>query len=730
MGHFHKSGQANITNGKLGTTTNYSLGSTGTTKYNLNPNGATVTTHYTLGGTPFTKTLRAGETIQHNWQLGPTGTTSYNMGAGNSKTLKYTLDPGGDVIESNGRLSGKTGTASYTLGAGSSSQVSATLGSGSTQSYTLGEGGSATINMVTVDGPISVTLGPGDSSSTTISYGADAELLCSSTYDPDHPPQETMEYAVGDDGSTDNSFGGETWQVWLFQPYNVKEKTDYTPICVVMPAGEYNPGCPGRLPSFIQSNGDYPAGTNCRYILVGSAHRNGQGTWVVTQNAIGTLTFPSEDKDVYNPPVLPTPYINQYEVAVQTLDIDGMGTVVLKVGRGGNIWNASTTELKHSLEKRVDVITTGVGVNPVVTGSDTASPWASDDGYVVLHGINTYVYAFKITYNQGANTDFYIFVSESDELAPSNAPIGIPSGIPTPSGDYKVDAVKIADVLWNGTGVGADVFTVSQRVVGAITWPDYIPPAILQQFQVVVAPQNDEVIDPDSIQIVKGDVIWNNSRWQNNPPPSSGAFTPTLQGNAKKVWVYPSGSLTEGSDYNSPFVNNGGRFHLERTSVYGVYIIGNQDSTAAGSSYGNVTLAIIADGSEAYTKSRPFAAGYMGRNWISAYVAQDLFTVDGSPYAQYFFDSNWLWNYNCQRYLVAKVYWNEVQWVVEQRMYGPVTLSNDLIFDGGRFMPSVSPGESWPFSYADEQADWEGVWAGYTKDGNPDDCTVIFRPYP
>lgn len=730
MGTINKSGQAGLTNGKLGTTTNYSLGSTGTTKYTLNPNGGLVTTQWLISGVPFTQTIRPGDSLQQNWTLGSTGTTSYNMGAGNSKTLKYTLDPGGNVTESNGRLSGKTGTASYTLGNGSSSQVKATLGKGSTQTLTLGPGGSSTINMIVDGTPSTVTLGPGDSVTTIINDGAEALLESSSTFNPDNPPVESMEYDVGDDGFTDNTFGGNVWQVWIFQPYNRITKEDFNPICVVMPAGEYDPGCPGRLPTFIQSNGDYPPNTNCRAVLVGTATKNATtGGWDVDQKAIGTLTIPTDDRDVYipNPPEVKDPYINQYQVKVETKDeVDGdvlIPYTVLKIGRGGNVWNPSLDgPMKHSLQKRVDVITVDprIGRNANF-GSDETSPWANNDGYFVLaQGVYTYVYAFKVTYNQGATSDYYIYVSEDDELAPEDGPIGLPPGV-FASGEYQVDGFLVGEVNW--TGLGDPI--VQQRVVGAITWPPYIEPKKYQPFEVVVAPQGDEVIDPDSIQIVKGDIIWNNSKADDFTANSEPDFVPPFQGQAIKAWVYPSGSLTPGDDSNSPFINNGGRFHLERNQVYNLFIIGNQDWAGTGAMWGNVSLALIADGSDAYEKSKPFYAGYMGRVWKYPF---ELYEVSTGNYIYQPFIQGWALDYNCQRYLVARIYHNEVKWVVDQRMYGPVTISDDLAFRGFFFLPIG--GSLPPRIWQDKQDAWGGPWSGYVKDGNPDDCTIVVRPWP
>jgi hypothetical protein len=448
--------------------------------------------------------------------------------------------------------------------------------------------------------------------------------------------------------------------------------------------------------------------------------------WVVEQNAVGTLTIPTDDRDVYipDPPDLQDPYINQYQVKVETKeDVDGDVITtysVLKIGRGGNVWNPSLDgPMKHSLQKRVDVITVDprIGRNANF-GTDETSPWANNDGYFVLsQGVYTYVYAFKITYNQGATTDYYIYVSEDDELAPETGAIGVPPGISAPSGDFQVDGFLVGEVNWTGMGVPV----VQQRVVGAITWPPYVEPRKYQPFEVVVAPQGDEVIDPDSIQIVKGDILWNNSRFQQ--PYSFNAFTPTMQGQAIKAWVYPEGSLTPGDDFDSPFINNGGRFHLEQGTVYNLFIIGNQDSLTAGSGRGNVALALIANGTDAFDKTKPFDSGYMGRNWFTEFTVQP----DGSAPR---LGASLLINYNCQRYLVARIYHNEVKWVVEQRMYGPVTLNDDLASNGPQPREPVPPGTGWVIAFQEEQDAWGGAWVGYVKDGNPENSTIEVRPWP
>jgi hypothetical protein len=241
----------------------------------------------------------------------------------------------------------------------------------------------------------------------------------------------------------------------------------------------------------------------------------------------------------------------------------------------------------------------------------------------------------------------------------------------------------------------------------------------------VVAPQGDEVIDPDSIQIVKGDILWTNSKADDFTASAESDFKPPLQGQAIKAWVYPTGSLTAGSDFGSPFINNGGRFHLERNEVYNLFIIGNQDSNTAGSQFGNVTLALIADGTDADDKTKPFYAGWMGRTWKYPFFPQYIVDVGYIQQPEMY---GWALDYNCQRYLVARIYHDEIRWVVDQRLYGPVTISDDLAFGGFFFEPEGGglPTRAWQT----EQDAWGGAWVGYTKDGNPDNCTIQVRPWP
>ena len=700
MGTINKSGQASVVNGKLGTTTSYSLGSTGTTHYSLNKGGALVTTQWLISGVPWSQTLIPGDTIEHSWQLGSTGTTSYNMGAGGSKTLKYTLDPGGNITESNGRLSGKSGTASYTLGSGSSSSVKATLGKGSTQSYTLGAGGSATITMTVGGVPTTITLGPGDSSETTITEGASAVLESESTYDATTPPEESMDYDVGEDGSTDNSWGDDTWDVWLFQPYNVAIKTDYNPICVVMPRGEYTPGCPGRLPSFIQDNGDYAENTNCRYILVGSATKNASGFWDITQNCIGTLTFPTEATNggitTDTPAVAPDEIVNHYQAEV----FGAPGNWQLRVGRGGNVWRPVTGACDKQLRTEVITPSATVGVN---TGSDTTSPWASDDGYVnIYEESDYYVYAYKVETLEDAF--FYIYVT-TDSTLDSACPPVLPDEITPPIVDHTVQVLRVAEVYWETPN-----WYVNQRVIGSITWPSSggsVPATAPEQFETRVLADTEEGVW--QVQVARGRVIVGGGRQ------AVGEYD--VQGFA----IYPTDSKVNGSDSESPYVNQGGYVKISNadydgSNSWGVYIVSNP------SNINYPMLAVIADGSDADTKSQPWTTRVA---WID--VCPYTYTrvvIEEPPYEVFLKSYDTVSethqvNYNCQRIKIATLYWDGVHssWIVRQWLIGSLTNPSIEWWNGNREYDKNSGIPIWATTteYQDEQDAWLGAWTGYYK---------------
>lgn len=476
--------------------------------------------------------------------------------------------------------------------------------------------------------------------------------------------------------------------------------------------------CPVALPDGIPDPG---IPYDLQGVMVGQASYTLPFFPYVLQSVVGSIGWPNL------PGAAATEYVNHYEVKYESILIDDVATDIVRIGRGGNIWNPSTEANRNALEHRVDVITSDGSV-PVVTGDKPDSPWASNGGWIIPYAeATTYVYAFKITYNAGNSSDFYIYAATSGTLLNTiDGKIPLPEGLePAPAPDYTVQGLMVAEITWNGLEV-VPAFSVNQHVVGSITWPGYIKPYKPQPLEVIVEQESDL----SRLRIAKGDILWATTKFANRDFNADYVQNYTVQGQAKKVWVYPDGTIYNGDEPDSPWVNNGGWVQLDTTKSYGVYIVGNQDAYVGGQ-YGNVALAVIEDGSDAETKSRPFREGLMGRIWVS--VATPFLEVDGSPYGLGGISesSNWIYNFNCQRYLVAKVYFSETAWVVEQRLLGPVTLPDDLIYSGLRFWEgSDPPGPPFEQQYADEQEAWIGSWGGHTKDGSPDTCTIVVRPFP
>jgi hypothetical protein len=525
-----------------------------------------------------------------------------------------------------------------------------------------------------------------------------------------------MDYDVGEDGSTDNTWGGDTWDVWLFQPYLFNTfpdlRTDYDPICVVMPRGEYTPGCPGRLPSFIQDNGDYPAGTNCRYILVGSAYK-GEDGWKITQNCIGTLTFATEETKQSEPPedspVAPLEVVNHYQTAVFGYE----GFWKLRVGRGGNIWRPVNGNCDKQL--RTDVITPSsvVGLN---VGTNADSAWASDDGYVdIYEESDYYVYAYKVEDEEDAQ--FYIYVT-TDGTLDSACPVVLPEEIPTPIVTHTVQVVRVAVAYFD-----EGRWHVSQKVLGSIAWPQttgaapYVPPP--EQFQVKVTAGVEE--GEWQLQVAKGRVI------------TGGGRSAVAEWDVQAFAVYPTGANVVGTDTASPYVNLGGHVKITNadsggSNIWGVYIVSNPESNNF------PLLAVMAYPSDAYTLSTPWASRV---SWIDVCpYTMSIIIVPDPPYEVNLknydtVEAKHQVNYNCQRLKVAELYWDGTfsQWTVRQWLIGSLT-NPDINYHNGNREYEVLPGDPPPawateIDYATEQAAWNGPWTGYTKwDGSGSNPSV------
>jgi hypothetical protein len=259
--------------------------------------------------------------------------------------------------------------------------------------------------------------------------------------------------------------------------------------------------CPNTLPDGIP---EPETPYKVHGILLGSATYTLPFFPVIQQFVVGSITWPNL------PAGLTAEYVNHWEAKYESILIDDVANDIVRIGKGGNVWNPSTTADQNAHEKRADVIVSDGSV-VVVTGTDGESPWASSNGYIMPYANdNTYIYAFKVTYNNGNTSDFHIYASVSDDLLPAAGGIvDLPAGLepaPAPAGEYTVQGLRVADIIWVGDGEGEN-FRIEQRVVGSITWPDFVP-EVVQQFEVSVT----QVIDEYRLKIAKGNILWINTR--------------------------------------------------------------------------------------------------------------------------------------------------------------------------------------------------------------------------
>lgn len=207
----------------------------------------------------------------------------------------------------------------------------------------------------------------------------------------------------------------------------------------------------------------------------------------------------------------------------------------------------------------------------------------------------------------------------------------------------------------------------------------------------------------------------------------------SVGGEGMKEWfiktfsVFPTGARTTGSDVNSPWASQGGTVDIANAASGGndtwyVYLVANNyDNSSADSAY--PMLAVIAEGSDAYTKSRPFSVDDDIR-WFQPYIQTSSVTVTdtgGSTISGQFLDGVGMviQNYNCRRMTIAKIVWTDDHWVVTQYLYGPVTFTSDVRIGTLTVYADGAP-TPWPPSYATEQSAWVGSWTGYTKDYSHD----------
>ena len=229
--------------------------------------------------------------------------------------------------------------------------------------------------------------------------------------------------------------------------------------------------------------------------------------------------------------------------------------------------------------------------------------------------------------------------------------------------------------------------------------------------------------DTWAIYIRKGFVEWPGFRA--GDPHVQGVY----QGEVQQVWCYPTDSKVAGpfdEFADSPLTDKGGYIQLDDDDgSWGVYLISCSGFDDINIPY----LAVIKDGSDADTKSDTFKGIYDMQ--IIAYAlatsqSVEVTTPDGPTYLsiQSVQSQQKPYNYNCQKWKIATLTWEDNAYKVEQLHLGPFCMPNPVNYQGVyNYDPDNPP--SWittPY-YDDKLTDWLGSWSGYQK--TPFEATVI-----
>ena len=196
----------------------------------------------------------------------------------------------------------------------------------------------------------------------------------------------------------------------------------------------------------------------------------------------------------------------------------------------------------------------------------------------------------------------------------------------------------------------------------------------------------------------------------------------------RKFYGFPTGSKTTGDAAtveDSSLVDLGGYISINPASVeggsdnWGVYVIGCPPDDDVGTFV--PYLAIMADGSDADTKSEPFMAGQTIKYYqLYSTNYQDVDTPAGTVNLTLFnFGGQAVFNYNCQKWKIADVVWDGTTFVVTQSHLGPMALASPVSFEGFQYVDPASPPAWYPDPYyGAELTAWNGTWSGYTKDSS------------
>jgi hypothetical protein len=216
--------------------------------------------------------------------------------------------------------------------------------------------------------------------------------------------------------------------------------------------------------------------------------------------------------------------------------------------------------------------------------------------------------------------------------------------------------------------------------------------------------------------------------------------TKTYEYDVRGFAVYPTGKLTTGSDTSSVWCSQGGNVEIQKftpgeteedpptgSNSWGVYLIRNEGNVGDLGQVIMPFLAVMADGSEAETFSKPWNSSgqhgdlreyYIIRERQSVEITQpgDVVVYGGLTVSQH----GAIRRFNCQRIKIAAINWYDATgWQVAQHLIGSLYMPNNVHFYGELDYEAgdEAPDADWPENSA-ENEDWSGTWTGYDKNFN------------
>ena len=200
-----------------------------------------------------------------------------------------------------------------------------------------------------------------------------------------------------------------------------------------------------------------------------------------------------------------------------------------------------------------------------------------------------------------------------------------------------------------------------------------------------------------------------------------------IQAKVQKVWAFPTGAKQEGpfaDEAATPWVDKGGYVKIDEGKHYGVFIVMCANDEDPPVPY----LAILEIASQADNYTDPFPGGFNMYVYYKLVTYQndllEILTPDGNQYITIIAAPNvYAYNYNCQKWKIADLTWEDGVFKVDQQHLGPLALPNACVMNTPAVRTSgyTPPWIEEPY-YKDNLDLWIGAWSGYTK--NTADATV------